>query len=178
MVVDDLQSGDAIGLTYFYVTQGEPLSLEKILGSLARQLLEQSPALLDQIVSIFESGKGLSADAKALRAIFSTSLQVSAQVTVVLDGFDELDSETGIALLTFLNGLNATNLRWAVFSRDTPIAFKFARNTLHLSNMKQEINRDIRQYIHSRLSLNRHLLNRREALERLENVVAAKASAW
>jgi len=178
MVVDDLQSGDATGLTYFYVTKGEPLSLEKILGSIARQLLERSPELLGQIVSIFESRKGFPADGNALRAIFSTSLRVSPQVTVVLDGFDELDSETGITLLNFLNGLNAANLRWMIFSRNTPIAFKFAQNRLQLSDMKTEINRDIEYYVHSRLSLNRHLLNRPEALERLENVIAAKSSTW
>jgi hypothetical protein len=175
-VVDDLQSAGVSRLAYFYANLAEPLSFEKVLGSLSRQLLEQSTELPGPIVSAYESKKGLPADRSTLGAIFGAALRALPQATVVLDGFDEIDSDTGSALLTFISGLHADNLGWMIFSRHKPIVRNFAQNELQLGTREYQVNHDIQLYIHSLLSNNRHLLSRPEALERLEHAIAAKAS--
>lgn len=175
-VVDDLQSASTSGLAYFYVSRAEPLSVEKVLGSFSRQLLEQNTELPGPIVSAYESKKGAAPDSRTLNAVFGDALRALRQATVVLDGFDEIDSDTGHALLTFIRGLHANNLRWMIFSRNLPVIHDFAQNELRLSTQKDSIDLDIKLYVHSRLSNNRHLLSRPEALERLEHAIAGKAS--
>jgi ABC-type dipeptide/oligopeptide/nickel transport system ATPase component len=160
-VIQQLQSEDPAGLIayhYFDVNGGGRRDLSQMLRSLLYQLAGQHPEARQILQALYvDCGMGArEPTVEQLSEQFTSVLEQSDEVTVILDALDESDSPDSIvSWVSDLHHMHRDSLRLFVTSRkqgilDTTIDKWLRMDQIHAVQV-DKINRDIEKYVDARL---------------------------
>lgn len=129
-IIDELMSGPAINVSYFFCQATGPYSntAELVLRGLIYQLVDQQPSLISHVRAQYDlAGKDLFEDANAwfaLSAIFSRIIQDPDVSTtyLIIDALDQCPRSQRLQLLGLVTdpsfcSANLANIKWLISSR-------------------------------------------------------------